>query len=107
MLLARELTERIIGLAVEVHRLTGPGMLESVYEGCLCHELQQAEIAFQRQAGIPVTYKGAQFDSTKVLVKAVACATVEGRPTAICRLIPTALAADVPHATIQPRYCRA
>jgi GxxExxY protein len=62
MLLARELTERIIGLAIEVHRLTGPGMLESVYEGCLCHELQQAEIAFQRQAGIPVTYKGVQFD---------------------------------------------
>ncbi len=37
-------------------------MLESVYESCLCHELQQAEIAFQRQAGIPVSYKGAQFD---------------------------------------------
>ncbi len=37
-------------------------MPESVYEGCLCHELQPAEIAFQRQAGIPVTYKGVQFD---------------------------------------------
>ena len=37
-------------------------MLESVYEGCLCHELQQAQIAFQRQAGIPVTYNGVQFD---------------------------------------------
>ena len=60
MLLARELTQRVIGLAIEVHRLTGPGMLESVYEGCLCHALQQ--IAFQRQAGIPVSYKGAQFD---------------------------------------------
>ena len=43
MLLARELTERVIGLAIEVHRLTGPGMLESVYEGCLCHELEQAQ----------------------------------------------------------------
>ena len=62
MLLARELTERVIGLAIEVHRLTGPGMLESVYETCLCHELEQAGIAFQRQAGIPVTYKGVQFD---------------------------------------------
>ena len=62
MLLARELTERVIGLAIEVHRLTGPGMLESVYEGCLCHELEQAGIAFERQAGIPVTYKGVQFD---------------------------------------------
>ena len=43
MLLARELTERVIGLAIEVHRLTGPGMLESVYEGCLCHELDQGD----------------------------------------------------------------
>ena len=58
MLLARELTERVIGLAIEVHRLTGPGMLESVYEGCLRHGLEQAGVAFERQAGIPVTYKG-------------------------------------------------
>jgi GxxExxY protein len=68
MLLARELTERVIGLAIEVHPrvkpgdLTGPGMLESVYEGCLCHELEQAGIVFQRQVGIPVAYKGVQFD---------------------------------------------
>ncbi len=62
MLLARELTERVIGLAIEVHRLTGPGMLESVYEGCLCHELEQAGVAFERQVGIPVTHKGVQFD---------------------------------------------
>jgi GxxExxY protein len=62
MLLARELTERVIGLAIEVHRLTGPGMLESVYEGCLCYELGQAGIAFERQTGIPVAYKGVQFD---------------------------------------------
>jgi GxxExxY protein len=62
MLLARELTERVIGLPIEVYRVTGPGMLESVYEGCLCHELEQAGIAFQRQAAIPVIYKGVQFD---------------------------------------------
>jgi GxxExxY protein len=68
MLLARELTERVIGLAIEVHPRvkpwdqTGPGMLESVYEGCLCHELAQAGVAFERQAGIPVTCKGVQFD---------------------------------------------
>jgi GxxExxY protein len=62
MLLARELTERVIGLAIEVHRLIGPGMLESVYEGCLCYELGQAGIAFERQTGIPVAYKGVQFD---------------------------------------------
>jgi len=62
MLLARELTERVIGLAIEVHRSTGPGLLESVYEGCLCHELEQSGIAFERQVGIPVIYKGVRFD---------------------------------------------
>ena len=65
MLLARELTERAIGLAIEVHRLTGPGMLESVYEGCLRHELEQAGVAFERQAGIQVAYKGVQFDEAR------------------------------------------
>ena len=62
MLLARELIERVIGLAIEVHRLTGPGMLESVYEGCLCHELEQVGVPIERQAGTPVTYRGVQFD---------------------------------------------
>lgn len=62
MLMARELTEQVIGLAIDVHRLTGPGMLESVYEGCLCHELAQAGIPFERQVGIPVTYNGVRFD---------------------------------------------
>ena len=57
MLIAGELTEQIIGLAIEVHRHTGPGLLESVYEQCLCHELRQAGIPFERQVAIPVTYK--------------------------------------------------
>ena len=69
MLLAREVTERVIGPAIEVHPRvkpgdqTRPGMLESVYEGCLCHELERAGIACQRQAGIPVTCKGLRFDA--------------------------------------------
>lgn len=62
MLHARGLTERIIGLAIEVHRIIGPGMLESVYESCLCHELMEAGIGFRRQVGIPIVYKGIQFD---------------------------------------------
>jgi len=62
MLLARGLTEHVIGLAIEVHRVIGPAMLESVYESCLCHELAQAGIAFERQVEIPVTCKGVQFD---------------------------------------------
>ena len=57
MLLAEELTDRVIGLAIEVHRHTGPGLLESVYEQCLCHELRKAGIPFERQVAIPVMYK--------------------------------------------------
>src|ERR1700722_18030250 len=59
MLLAESLTDRVIGLAIEVHRHTGPGLLESVYEQCLCRELMEAGIAFGRQVAIPVIYKGA------------------------------------------------
>ena len=60
MLLAEPLTDWVIGLAIEVHRLTGPGLLESVYELCLCRELADAGIAFGRQVVIPVLYKGAE-----------------------------------------------
>jgi GxxExxY protein len=52
------LTERIIGLAIEVHRKTGPGLLVSVYAACLCFELEHAGIPLSRQVNIPVTYKG-------------------------------------------------
>ena len=57
MLIAGDLTERVIGLAIEVHRHTGSGLLESVYEQCLCHELREAGIPFARQVAIPVIYK--------------------------------------------------
>jgi GxxExxY protein len=57
VLIAGELTELVIGLAIEVHRNTGPGLLESVYEQCLCHELRAAGIPFERQMAIPVIYK--------------------------------------------------
>lgn len=55
--MAGELTEQVIGLATEVHKETGPGLPESVYAQCLCHELRQAGISFERQVAIPVTYK--------------------------------------------------
>ena len=51
------LTERIIGCAIEVHRVLGPGLLESTYESALCVELQLAGLKFQRQLVVPVTYK--------------------------------------------------
>ena len=64
MLPAEPLTDRVIGLAIEVHPRvkpgdhTGSGLLESVYELCLCRELVDAGIAFGRQVTIPVVYKG-------------------------------------------------
>jgi len=57
-----ELTEAIIGAAIEVHRTLGPGLLESTYEMCLCRELGIRGIPFERQVPIPVEYKGVKLD---------------------------------------------
>lgn len=57
-----QLTERIIGAAIEVHRALGPGLLESAYEACLCHELSKQGVGFQRQAEMPVVYDGVRID---------------------------------------------
>ena len=56
------LREKIIGCAIEVHRIIGPGLLESAYEECLCYELSQAGIRFERQVPLPVIYKGVKLD---------------------------------------------
>ena len=61
-LLHEALTEKIIGAAIEVHREVGPGLLESAYEECLCHELHLREMAFERQVPLPVSYKGIHLD---------------------------------------------
>jgi len=53
-----ELTEKIIGAAIEVHRILGPGLLESIYEEALCHELSLRNIKFERQACVDIIYKG-------------------------------------------------
>ena len=58
----KELTHQIIGSAMDVHRELGPGLLESVYEECLCHELTVRSIPFEKQKPIPVVYKGAKLD---------------------------------------------
>jgi GxxExxY protein len=51
-----DLSERIIGAAIEVHRALGPGLLESPYEECLCHELEKRGIKFERQKPLPLVY---------------------------------------------------
>jgi GxxExxY protein len=85
MLLAQSLTEQIIGLAIEVHRNTGRGLLESVYEQCLCYELDHAGLPFERQALVAVNYKGIVLDEgfradivvdRKVILEVKAVATI-------------------------------
>lgn len=58
-----DLTRRIIGLAMRVHRRLGPGLLESVYHRCLCHELSEAGIPFGRQVALPIQYDGIELES--------------------------------------------
>jgi len=55
-------TEQIIGAAIEVHRILGPGMLESAYEACLAFELRQRSIRFERQKPVGLTYKTQNLD---------------------------------------------
>jgi GxxExxY protein len=57
------LTDRIIGLAIDVHRALGPGLLESAYEACLCRELEIARIRFDRQKQLSIEYKGLRLDA--------------------------------------------
>jgi GxxExxY protein len=52
------LTHRIIGLAMRVHACLGPGLLESAYEFCPCHEFDQNALAYARQVDLPLHYGG-------------------------------------------------
>jgi GxxExxY protein len=62
MLIYEELTRAIRGAAMEVHQAIGPGLLESTYEECLCHELNLCGLRFQRQVPLPVVYKNVNLD---------------------------------------------
>ena len=59
----KELTECIIGAAIDVHKALGPGLLESAYEACLAFELAEREMHVERQKAIPVTYKGLEINA--------------------------------------------
>lgn len=56
------ITEKIIGAAIEIHRVLGPGLLESAYEECLCYELSRQDLPFTRQVELPVIYKEIKLD---------------------------------------------
>jgi GxxExxY protein len=60
---ADELSRDVVDAAIEVHRHLGPGLLESAYEACLCHELTARGIAVEHQVPLPVSYKGLQIDA--------------------------------------------
>jgi GxxExxY protein len=59
---ANEITEKVIGAAIEVHRALGPGLLESAYEACLAYELSRRGLKFERQKDMPVVYHGVSLD---------------------------------------------
>ncbi len=56
------LSDKVIGLAIEVHKALGPGLLESAYEQCLCHELERSGLPFRRQVPLPVIYKDVRLE---------------------------------------------
>ena len=81
-----DLTGEVIGAAIEVHKALGPGLLESVYEECLCMELDFRGIPYERQKKLPVVYKGAGLDcgyrldivvANKLIVELKACESLQ------------------------------
>ena len=62
VVLKDKLTGEVIGAAIEVHKTLGPGLLESVYEKCLCKELELKRIPYENQKELPVEYKGSKLD---------------------------------------------
>lgn len=59
----QDLTEKIIGAAIEVHRALGPGLLESIYQTCLAHEMALGGLRFEKEKPLPVEYKGIKLES--------------------------------------------
>src|SRR6266487_3009820 len=77
-----ELTYKVIGCAIEVHKQLGPGLLESVYEKCFLRELALKEIAFKNQIWVPLEYKGLLLDTQlrlDVLVEDILCVELKAQ----------------------------
>ena len=73
-----KLTRELIGAAIEVHRVLGPGLLESAYEACLCRELEIRGIAYERQRALPLEYKGIRVEcSYRVDILVVGTVVIE------------------------------
>ena len=61
-MLINELTEKVIGCAIEVHRTLGPGLLESAYQECLFYELKSCGLYVERELNLPIVYKEIKID---------------------------------------------
>ena len=66
-LLEKDLTDKIIGAAIEVHKILGPGLLESAYQVCMEHESTLRNIPFERLVDLPLNYKGLDLDAGYVI----------------------------------------
>jgi len=66
-LLEKDLTDKIIGAAIEVHRTLGAGLLESAYQTCMKRECALQKIPFERQVGLPLNYKGVELNAGYVI----------------------------------------
>jgi len=77
-----ELTYKIVGCAIEVHKYLGPGLLESVYEKCFLRELALREILFRNQLWVPIQYKGLELDTQlrlDVLIEDLLCVELKAQ----------------------------
>lgn len=100
-----DVTEKVIGCAIEVHRRLGPGFLEAAYEEALCVELQERRLPFQRQVSVVVRYKGVVVDrhrldlivDGKIVVEVKAVREIDGAhlATALAYLKATSLVTGV------------
>jgi len=81
-----QLTGEVIGAAIEVHKYLGPGLLESAYEECLCHELGLKGISYERQKPLPINYKQVKLDFSyrldvvvegKIILELKSCEKIE------------------------------
>jgi len=81
-----DLTGEVIGAAIEVHKHLGPGLLESAYEECLCHELSLRKITYERQKPLPINYKQVKLDFSyrldvvvegKIILELKSCEKIE------------------------------
>jgi GxxExxY protein len=86
VMVINKLSSEIIGAAIEVHKALGPGLLESAYEQCLCHELNLRGLSYESQEPLAIRYKGIKLDcgyrldivvEDKIILELKACEKVE------------------------------